>query len=100
MLDDNDLRETLTILNGKLLSGGRLVIRATIPLACDTPWMRRLEEFRMRRHRLPPHYRTREALETMIRAAGFQIETVEPAAPGSEEVWFVADRRLKEGTEP
>jgi SAM-dependent methyltransferase len=100
MLGDNDLRETLTILHGKLLSGGRLVIRATIPRACHTPWMRRLEEFRLRRHRLPPHYRTCEALETMIRAAGFQIETVEPAAPRSEEWWFIAVRRLPEGTEP
>jgi len=100
MLGDDELRETLTILCGKLLPGGRLVIRATIPVAGHTPWMRRLEEFRLRRHRLPPHYRTREALEAMVCTAGFQIETFEPAASRSEEVWFVADRPLPEGTEP
>lgn len=92
MLDDAALRETLRILHEKLIPGGRLVIRVTIPLACQTPWMRRLEEFRLRRHRLSPHYRTREDLTAMIRTAGFQIETVEPAAPRSEEWWFIADQ--------
>jgi len=100
MLDDAALRETLRILHEKLIPGGRLVIRATIPRAGHTPWMRRLEEFRLRRHRLSPHYRTREALETIIRTAGFQIETVESAALGSGEWWFVADRPLLEETEP
>ena len=88
------LRETLAILHDKLLPGGRLVIRATIPAGGGRPWMRWIEERRLKRHRLSPRYRSREALETMIRAAGFEIVTVEgPAVPRSEEFWFIADRR-------
>jgi len=90
----------LAILRDKLLPGGRLVIRGTIPLLHLSPWMRRLKELPLRRHGLSPHYRTREALEAMIRAAGFQVETVEPKSPGSEECWFVAVRRPSRGTEP
>jgi predicted exporter/SAM-dependent methyltransferase len=93
MLDDDQLRETLAILHEKLLPGGRLVIRTTIPAGGGRPWMRWIEERRLKRHRLSPRYRSRELLETMIRAAGFEIVTVEPAAPLSEESWFVADRR-------
>jgi hypothetical protein len=54
--------------------------------------MRALEEFRLRRLGLTPHYRSREGIEATIHAAGFRIETVEPSAPASEEIWFVAER--------
>jgi len=100
MLDDDQLRETLTILHEKLLSGGRLVIRTTIPAGGGHVWMRWIEERRLKRHRLSPRYRSRELLETMICAAGFEIATVEPAAPHSEESWFVADRRAPGETLP
>jgi SAM-dependent methyltransferase len=92
MLSDGELEQTLAHLHDKLIPGGRLVLRATIPAAGSRPWMRGLEEFRLRRHRLAPRYRDRDAIETAIRAAGFGIETVEAAAPGSEECWFVAGR--------
>jgi uncharacterized protein len=98
MLTDEELGKTLAHLHDKLLPGGRLVLRATIPGEGDRPWMRRLEEFRLRRHRLEPHYRSRDTIEAMIRATGFGIETVEAAAPGSEEAWFVAER--SGGTKP
>jgi len=100
MLGDNDLRETLTILHGKLIPGGRLVIRATIPADRSRPWKRRIEEFRLKFHHLYPRYRTQPFLETMIIAAGFSIAAIEQDTPEGEEVWFVADRRLPEGTEP
>jgi len=99
MLDDDQLRRTLESLHDKLIPGGRFILRATIPLLHLSPWMRRLKELPLRRHRLSPHYRTREALEAMIRAAGFQVETVEQKSPGSEECWFVAVRRPSRGTE-
>ena len=101
MLDDDELRETLAILHEKLLPGGRLVIRATIPAGGGRPWMRRIEELRLKRHRLSPRYRSREVLETMIRAAGFEIvDGGGPAVPRSEEFWFVADRRAPGETSP
>ncbi len=100
MLDDGELRETLAILNEKLIPGGRLVIRTTIPAGGGRPWMRWIEERRLKRHRLSPCYRSREHLETMIRAAGFEIVTMEQAAPLSEEIWFIADRRAPGETSP
>ena len=43
----------------------------------------------------------REDLETMIRAAGFQIVTVEgPAVLRSAEFWFIADKRPPGETSP
>ena len=63
--------------------------------------MRWIEEYRLKRQRLSPHYRSREVLETMIRAAGFEIVAVEgPAVRRSEEFWFVADRRVPGETAP
>lgn len=96
MLDDGQLRETLAVLHDKLCPGGRLILRATVPTACATPWMRRVEEFRLRRNRLSPHYRSCDALAAMLAAAGFVVITSESAAPGSEEVWFVAERTRTE----
>lgn len=92
MLDDDQLRETLAILHEKLLPAGRLVIRATISASGGHSWLWRIEELRLKRHGLSPRYRSREALETMIRAAGFEIVTAESAVPLSGEFWFVADR--------
>ncbi|MHB8771817.1 MAG: methyltransferase domain-containing protein [Syntrophales bacterium] len=97
MLSDGELRETLTVLNEKLVPGGRLVLRATIPAGGRRPWMRRIEELRLQRHGLAPRYRSRDVLETMIAGAGFRVGTVERAAPGSEQFWFIADRRAPGG---
>ena len=101
ILDDDQLRETLAILHDKLLPGGRIVIRVTIPAGGGSPWMRRIEEHRLKRQGLSSHYRSREVLEMMIRAAGFEIAAVEgPAVRRSEEFWFVADRRAPGETSP
>jgi SAM-dependent methyltransferase len=92
MLDDGELRQTLAILHGKLVFGGRLVIRSTIPADGPRSLLGRIEELRLKRHRLTPRYRSRELLETIICTAGFEIVAVESAAPLSEEFWFIADR--------
>ena len=93
MLSDEDLMKTLDILNAKLLPGGRLIIRTTIPADGSRPWMGRLEELRLKSHRLKPHYQTLAGLEALIVAAGFHVEEIRRAAPGSEEFWFIAVRR-------
>jgi predicted exporter/SAM-dependent methyltransferase len=90
MLDDDPLRRTLEILYGKLIPGGRLILRATIPEVGPRTWMGGLEAFRLRWRGLSSHYRSRSALQAMIREAGFEMQTIEAA--GREEVWFVADR--------
>ena len=101
MLDDAALRETLRILHEKLIPGGRLVIRVTIPAehSWSRSWKRRIEEFRLKLHHMYPPYRTQPILETMIIAAGFEIVAIERDTPEGEEVWFVADRPLPEATE-
>ncbi|MBN2437892.1 MAG: MMPL family transporter [Deltaproteobacteria bacterium] len=98
MLDDAALRETLEILHAKLIPGGRLVIRVTIP--ADPPRKRNIEELRLKLHRLRPHYRTQPSLEAMIVAAGFDIAAIQADTLEGEEWWFVADSRLSEGIEP
>ena len=92
MLDDEALHRTLRKLFGKLIPGGRLILRATVPQSGRAPWMRRLEALRLKRHGMSAHYRSRDGLETMLRAAGFQVSAVGAASPGSEEHWFIADR--------
>ena len=92
MLDDEALHRTLGTLFGKLIPGGRLILRATVPQSGRAPWMRRLEALRLKRHGMSTHYRSRDGLETMLRAAGFQVAAVEAASPDSEERWFIADR--------
>ncbi|MCX5820156.1 MAG: methyltransferase domain-containing protein [Deltaproteobacteria bacterium] len=100
MLDDAALRETLRILHAKLIPGGRLVIRVTIPADRPRPWKRRIEELRLKIHRLLPHYRTQVSLEAMIVAAGFDIAAIQVDTPEGEEWWFVADRNGSGGDEP
>ncbi len=90
MLGDEELMKTLDILRTKLLPGGRLIIRATVPAGGPRSWMGRLEELRLKSHHLKPHYRTPAGLEALIVAAGFHMEEIRIAAPASEEFWFVA----------
>jgi SAM-dependent methyltransferase len=100
MLDDAALRKTLEILRAKLIPGGRLVVRVTIPADRPRPWKPRIEDLRLKIRRLHPHYRTKDSLEAMIVAAGFEIAAIEADTPGGEEWWFVADRSPSEETEP
>ncbi len=100
MLADTELRETLAVLNEKLVPGGRLVLRVTIPAGGRRPWMGRIEEFRLKLRHIAPRYRGRDLLEAMIAGAGFRIVTVERAAPQSEQFWLIADRRASAGGTP
>jgi predicted exporter/SAM-dependent methyltransferase len=92
MLDDAALRETLGILHAKLIPGGRLVIRVTIPADRPRSWKPRIEDLRLKSHRLHPRYRTQASVEAMIVAAGFDIAAIQADTPEGEEWWFVADR--------
>ncbi|MEW6333944.1 MAG: methyltransferase domain-containing protein, partial [Thermodesulfobacteriota bacterium] len=90
MLDDKDLTETLNALRRKLLPGGRLIIRATVPGGGPRTLMGRLEALRLKIRRLAPHYRQTARIEALIVAAGFCIEATQQDGPDSEEWWFVA----------
>ena len=88
-LDDAALAATLHELCARLTPGGRLVLRVTVPGAGPVPWMRRWETLRLRCAGRAPRYRTATELRAAFEAAGLAVETAEPSAPGSEELWLV-----------
>jgi predicted exporter/SAM-dependent methyltransferase len=90
MLSDEEFIQTLKVLNEKITPDGRIVIRTTIPADGSRSWMGRIEEFRLKAHRLKPRYRPVAGIETLIIAAGFHLEVVQQDGAGSEEFWFVA----------
>ena len=90
MLSDEEFMKTLKVLYEKLVLDGRLVIRTTIPADGPRSRMGRLEEFRLKIHRLKPHYRTAADIEALIIAVGFHMEEIQRDGEGSEEFWFVA----------
>jgi SAM-dependent methyltransferase len=104
LIADEALQLVFQRLHERLEPGGRLVIRATVPSRESIPWLRRIEAWRLRSAGLAPHYRTVTEISTLIERAGLAVVTVEPDAPGREEVWFVAvhagESRIRSGTGP
>jgi SAM-dependent methyltransferase len=92
LLDDDALRLTLQRTEERLEPGGRLILRATIPSRKRLSWLRRLEEWRLQAVRATPHYRTVEAISTLLTGAGLTVTCVETAAADREEMWFVAEK--------
>lgn len=90
MLTDEECIKTLDMLRTKVLPGGRLIIRATIPAEGSRPWMGRLEELRLKSRRLKPHYRTAARLKALSEAAGFPVQEIRQDGPGSEQFWLLA----------
>jgi SAM-dependent methyltransferase len=93
LLDDDALRLTLQRIEERLEPGGRLILRATIPSRKRLSWLRRLEEWRLQMVRATPHYRTVEAISTLLTGAGLTVTCVEAAAADREEMWFVAEKQ-------
>jgi SAM-dependent methyltransferase len=93
LLDDDALRLTLQRTEERLEPGGRLILRATIPSRKRLSWLRRLEEWRLQAVRATPHYRTVEAISTLLTGAGLTVTCVEAAAADREEMWFVAEKQ-------
>jgi hypothetical protein len=90
-LDGDGLAKTLSHVRGCLGAGGRLVLRATVPMPGRTPFYRWFETRRLAMAKLKPHYRQREDVVKAMEAAGFKMTVVEPTAVGREETWFVAE---------
>lgn len=93
LISDDELHLTLERLHERLEPRGKLIIRATVPSRESMPWLRRIEECRLRTVRLTPHYRMVAEIIALLEQAGFGVATVEADAPGREEVWFVAENR-------
>ncbi len=89
-LDDLTLGALLAAVRRAMRTGGRLVLRATVPAAQGRPRERRLEQLRLLLAGQASHYRTAAALTAAVEAAAFRVVVVE-APPGREETWIVAE---------
>jgi SAM-dependent methyltransferase len=89
-LSDAELDAALRALRGRLLPGGRLVVRVVIPTGTRAPRERGLEQLRIRLRGYTMQYRTAEVLQSVLEAAGYALELVEPSAGDRQETWMVA----------
>ncbi len=96
LISDDELRLTLRRLYDKIVPGGKLILRATVPFRKPVPWLRRIEEWRMKALHLTSHFRSDEEVTALLSEAGFMVELSEPTALGREETWFIC-RRSRRG---
>jgi SAM-dependent methyltransferase len=92
LISDDELRLTLQRLYDKIVPGGKLILRTTIPSRKPVPWLRRIEEWRMKTLHLTPHFRSEEEVMALLSEAGFKVELKEPTALDREETWFICRR--------
>ena len=76
----------------KIVPGGKLIFRTTVPSRKPVPWLRRVEEWRMKTLHLTPHFRSSEEVIDRLSEAGFTVELKEPTASKREETWFICRR--------
>jgi ubiquinone/menaquinone biosynthesis C-methylase UbiE len=94
LISDDDLVLTLQRLYTVLKPGGRLIIRLTIPAEGKYPLGRWIEyHYRMWFQGMKPWFRSSEKVERLLSESGFVLKIKEPAAPGREETWFVAEKK-------
>ncbi|HMK52939.1 MAG TPA: methyltransferase domain-containing protein, partial [Thermodesulfobacteriota bacterium] len=92
LISDDELRLTLQRLHGKILPAGKLILRTTVPSRKRVPWLRWIEERRLKMLNLIPHFRSSEEVMALISEAGFMVELKEPTAAAREETWFICRR--------
>jgi SAM-dependent methyltransferase len=92
LISDDELRLMLQRLYDKIVPGGRLILRTTVPSRKRTPWLRRVEEWRMKTLRLAPHFRSAEEVTARLSEGGFMVELKEPTGLDREETWFICRR--------
>ncbi len=92
LVSDDELRLTLQRLNDKIVPDGKLILRTTVPSRKRVPWLRRIEEWRLKALHLTPHFRSSEEVEALLSEAGFVVELKEPTALNREETWFICRR--------
>jgi len=92
LISDDELKLTLERLHRKILSEGKLLLRATVPSRKRIPWLRWIEERRLKMLSLTPHFRSSEEVTALLSEAGFRVELMEPIAVGREETWFICRR--------
>jgi hypothetical protein len=86
------LKLTLQRLYDKLVPQGKLILRTAVPSRKPVPWLRRIEEWRLKALHLTPHFRSSEEVTALLSEAGFMVKLKEPTALGREETWFICQR--------
>ncbi len=92
LVSDEELMLTLRRLHEKIVPGGKLILRATVPSRKPVPWLRRVEEWRLKALHLTPHFRSVDQVAGRLSEAGFAVELKEPTALNREETWFICRR--------
>jgi predicted exporter/SAM-dependent methyltransferase len=92
LISDDELRLTLQRLYDKIVPRGKLILRTTVPSRKPIPWLRRIEEWRLKALHLTSHFRSSEEVTTLLSEAGFMVELKEPTALDREETWFICRR--------
>jgi hypothetical protein len=92
LISDDELRLTLQRLYDRIVPGGKLILRTTIPSRKPVPWLRRIEEWRLKALDVTPHFRSSEEVIALLSETGFMVEIREPTALGREETWFICRR--------
>jgi SAM-dependent methyltransferase len=95
LISDDELRLTLQRLYHKILPEGKLILRTTVPSRKRVPWLRWIEELRLKMLNLKPHFRSSEEVMALISEAGFMVELKEPTAVDREETWFICRRAIE-----
>jgi predicted exporter/SAM-dependent methyltransferase len=94
LISNDELRLTFQRVHCKILPEGKLILRTTVPSRKRVPWLRWIEESRLKMLNLKPHFRSSEEVMALISEAGFRVELKEPTAVGREETWFICQRAM------
>jgi predicted exporter/SAM-dependent methyltransferase len=92
LIPDDELRLMLRGLYDKIVPEGKLILRTTVPSRKRVPWLRRVEEWRLKALNVTPHFRSSEEVTALLSEAGFIVELKEPTALDREETWFICRR--------
>jgi SAM-dependent methyltransferase len=87
-IPDPDLERLLQDLHRRLIPGGCLLMRITVPTDRTRAWKRLREAVRLRFSRFPRFPRTPEQLTEQLARHGFTLRTIEDE--GRDTYWFVA----------
>ena len=95
LISDDELRLTLQRLYDKIMPEGKLILRATVPSRKRVPWLRRVEEWRLKALNVTPHFRSSAEVTALLSEAGFMVEFKKPTALDREETWFICRRSMQ-----
>ena len=92
LINDEELLLVLQRIHEKLETGGKLLIRATIPSDKKVPWKRWMEKIRLMMTGMQERFRQEKEIADFMAATGLSIEIFASPTAGVEEKWFVGKK--------